>query len=93
MSLDLVIQGILGLTGFFGLFILNGLRKSVDLATREVNSLNSKVSVLLEKTGRTEEDVVELKKKNDTIRERLHEIGNHINEMKLTQEVKWAKHV
>lgn len=76
-----LLQIALAVVGAFGVFILNDLKKSVEKATESVSELNTKVSVIIEKSERHDKEI-DILKANDTIlKEKIGEFGFELSQI------------
>ena len=55
--LRLILEVALALAGFFGVFVLHGIRQSIDSTKRSVDELNVKVATIIEKTSNHEREL------------------------------------
>lgn len=91
---------ICSIIGAIFLLMLNSLqatlregKEAVKDVTDSINQLNIKMGVIVEKNDRNEKDIDKLKVTYESVRVRLHDLGNHINELQLAglKKVEWAK--
>jgi len=83
MSINEITQIVLSTLGCLGLYILNDLKKSVDMATKSVGQLNIKVGVIIEKTERHDKEIDDMKEKQEQARERIHELASNMKDFRL----------
>jgi len=62
--------------------ILDKLKESIDLANVNISILSGKFLVVVERGERHEVEIDKLKNNDENIKERLHDLGNHINGIK-----------
>lgn len=74
-----ILQVLMAIVGFFGVFILNDLKKSVEKATDSVNELNQKVSVIIEKSERHDKEIDALKENDEKFHEKLNDISQELS--------------
>jgi len=98
MTLDEIFKIALYIIGFLAVYIMKDLKSvvsdlslSVKTVTKEINELNAKIGIVLHKTDCNEKDIEKLIRSNETIRARLHELGNIINGLQLKYHLDWAK--
>ena len=90
MGTDEVIKLIFGALGAMTLYIVKDLSSSVKHATKEISELNTKISLLIHRGDNNDRDIEKINRQIETIRERLHSLGNSINELHLTRTIDWV---
>lgn len=98
MGSEEIIKFIFGALGAMTLYIVKDLSGSVKSATREISDLNNKISVLIHKGDRNEKEIEKLyseseniRKQMQSVRERIHELGNSMNGLNLAKNLDWVK--
>jgi hypothetical protein len=107
MTISEIINLTFSILGAVAIYILNDLKKSVELAhesikdaTKSITELNVQVGIMVQKNDRNERDIIknenettEIKKTLQYMRQHIHDLGNHINALQIhgIGKIDWVK--
>jgi len=88
MSLSDILNIAIGSLGFFCVYILNDLTKSVRDATKEISELNIKIGTIIARHESQEKEIDDMKESIVVVRDRIHTINNHLAKILAREELK-----
>lgn len=97
MTIEMLLNVLLSGLGFFVVYILNDLTKSVKGATEEIAKLNVKIGIIITKHEVQEKDIDSIKINQDIMRDRIHTLGNAVGrlctemDLESNEDFGWAK--